>query len=246
MKITRALQNGKIVEIFDENENKVLEKEGELFEFNSPIVRVKTSEDTIDTILAEGKEIREQTEHIVNVEFEYKGVTIKGFGVFGKKDYNGATMTSPYNGIKTNDGYHIPGHAHWGNDERKIKHETIESLKRAYEEYLFILSKKDEITKIVNVPHPLRKYLDGPFGPKTELVSLLAFIEQKYKNKEITEGDYLTFRSRIEIEIENYSKMIENDYRVSFYEKFSIIKNFNEVAESIANYEDASKLKTEN
>ncbi len=235
MTIIKAVQNGKVVEIFDENENKVFEKEGKLFEFNSPMVRVKTSEDTIDAIWAEGKEIREKIEHMVDVEFDYNDVTIKGYSIFSIKDYDGATMTSPVNGIKTADSYHIPGHAHWGNNEESIKNKTIESLKKAYDEYLFILSKKDEITKIVNVPHPLRKYLEGPFGPKTELVSLLAFIEQKYKNKEITKGDYLSFRSRIEREIENYAKMIENDYRVSFYEKFSIIKNFNEVAQMIAN-----------
>ncbi|MBR4329523.1 MAG: hypothetical protein IKP71_06680 [Candidatus Riflebacteria bacterium] len=235
MSIAKAVQNGKIVEIFDQDGNKILEEEGVLYELNGLTVRIKTAENKLNAIWQEGKKFHYERETIVNVEFEYKGVIIKGYSIFSVKDYCGATMISPVNGIKTLDSYHIPGHAHWGNCEGSIKIKTIESLKKAYDEYLFILSKKDEITKIVNVPHPLRKYLEGPFGPKTELVSLLAFIEQKYKNKEITEGDYLSFRSRIEREIENYSKMIENDYRVSFYEKFSIIKNFNEVAQMIAN-----------
>ena len=172
MKITKALQNGKFVEMFDENGNKVFEKEGELYEVNSPTVRVKTSEDTIDVIWADGKEIRERTEHIVNVEFEYKGVTIKGFSLYSVKDYNGATMTSPYNGIKTNDGYHIPGHAHCGNDKCKIEHETIESLKRAYDEYLLLLSKKEDITKIVNAPYPFSRHLKKN---RDELISILYF-----------------------------------------------------------------------
>ena len=187
---------------------------------------LKKKENCLKSIL-----IREQTEHIVNVEFEYKGVTIKGFGVFSKKDYNGATMTSPYNGIKTNDGYHIPGHAHWGNDERKIKHETIESLKRAYDEYLLLLSKKEDITKIVNAPFPLSRHLKKD---RDELKSILDFVK-KYENKDrLSEYDYSDFIIRLEREIERYAKMIKNDYRVSFYEKFSIIKNFNEVAELIA------------
>ena len=231
MLVTKAIQNGKTVEMFDEKGNKVFEKEGELFEFISPTVRVKTFEDTIDVIWAEGKEICERTEHIVNVEFEYKGVTIKGFSLFSKKDYIGATMTSPYNGIKTNDGYHIPGHAHWGNDEWKIKHETIDSLKRAYDEYLLLLSKKEDIIKIVNAPFPLSKHLKTG---RDELKSILEFVK-KYENKDrLSEYDYSNFAFRLEREIERYAKMIENDYRVSFYEKFSIIKNFNEVAESIA------------
>ncbi|MBP5470539.1 MAG: hypothetical protein J6Z11_14990, partial [Candidatus Riflebacteria bacterium] len=236
MHITKAIQNGKLVEMFDEKGNKVFENEGELYEFKSPTVRVKTFEDTIDAIWAEGKEICERTEHLVNVEFEYKGVVIKGFGVFSKKDYNGATMTSPYNGIKTNDGYHIPGHAHWGNDERKIEHETIESLKRAYDEYLLLLRKKEDITKIVNAPFPLSRHLKKN---REELISILDFVKKYEKKDRLSEYDYNTFIFRLEKEIENYAKMIENDYRVSFYEKFSIIKNFNEVAESIANYKEA-------
>lgn len=68
-------------------------------------------------------------------------------------------MTSPYNGIITNDGYHIPGHAHWGNDKCKIEHETKDSLKRAYDEYLLLLSKKEDITKIVNAPYPFSRHL---------------------------------------------------------------------------------------
>ena len=94
MHITKAIQNGKIVEMFDEKGNKVFEKEGELFEVNSPTLRIKTSEDTIDAIWAEGKEIREQTEHIVNVEFEYKvlrfvqGATFKRWIDMNKLDLN--------------------------------------------------------------------------------------------------------------------------------------------------------------
>ena len=235
MTIAKAVQNGEFVEIFDQDGNKILEEKGIFYELVGSTARIKIGDNKLKAIWQEGNKFNYEFETIVNVEFEYNGVTIKGYSIFSVKDYFGATMISPVNGIKTLDSYHIPGHAHWGNCEGSIKIKTIESLKKAYDEYLFILSKKDEITKIVNVPHPLRKYLEGPFGPKTELVSLLAFIEQKYKNKEITKGDYLSFRSRIEREIENYSKMIENDYRFSFYEKFSIIKNFNEVAELIAN-----------
>lgn len=232
MTIIKAVQNGKVVEIFDENENKVFEKEGELYEFKSPTVRVKTSEDTIDAIWAEEKEIREKTEHIVEVEFEYKGVKIRGYSIFSVKDYCGATMTSPVNGIKTLDNYHIPGHAHWGNNEESIKNKTIESLKKSYDEYLLLLSKKEEVAGIVNAPYPLRKSLKGC---KEELASILNFVK-KYENKNrLSEYDYHTFTFRLEKEIERYAKMIENDYRVSFYEKFSIIKNFNDVAKMIAN-----------
>ena len=232
MSITKAVQNGKIVEIFDQDGNKILEEEGVLFELNGLTVRIKTAENKLKAIWQEGKKFHYERETIVNVEFEYKGVTIKGYSIFSVKDYCGATMTSPVYGIKTLDSYHIPGHAHWGNCEGSIKIKTIESLKKAYDEYLFILSKKDEITKIVNVPLPLREHLKVY---KEELVSILNFVK-KYENKDrLSEYDYHIFTFRLENEIERYDKMIENDYRVSFYEKFSIIKNFNEIAQMIAN-----------
>ena len=232
MSIAKAVQNGKIVEIFDQDGNKILEEEGVLFELNGLTVRIKTAENKLKAIWQEGKKFHYERETIVNVEFEYKGVTIKGYSIFSVKDYCGATMTSPVYGIKTLDSYHIPGHAHWGNCEGSIKIKTIESLKKAYDEYLFILSKKDEITKIVNVPLPLREHLKVY---KEELVSILNFVK-KYENKDrLSEYDYHIFTFRLENEIARYDKMIENDYRVSFYEKFSIIKNFNEIAQMIAN-----------
>ena len=52
----------------------------------------------------------------------------------------------------------------------KIKHETIESLKRAYDEYLLLLSKKEDITKIVNAPFPLSRHLKKN---REELISIL-------------------------------------------------------------------------
>ena len=74
---------------------------------------------------------------------------------------------------------------------------------------------------------------------REDLISILDFVKKYEKKDRLSEYDYNTFIFRLEKEIENYAKMIENDYRVSFYEKFSIIKNFNEVAESIANYKEA-------
>ena len=142
MPIAKAVQNGDIVELFDQDGNKILEEKGVFYELVGSTVRIKIGDNKLKAIWQEGNKFRYDFETIVNVEFEYKGVTIKGFSIFSVKNYFGATMTSPVNGIKTSDSYHIPGHAHWGNHESGIKIKTVESLKKAYDEYLELINNK--------------------------------------------------------------------------------------------------------
>ena len=235
MTISRAIQaEPNKVSVYDENDKELFSKYGKIYKFDDSTVSIVTDETLyfVRTFDKQGNEIKKDfLKFTVEIEFEYKGTTIKGYGIYQKKDYIGAVMISPAKGIRTYDTLHIQlGFPITFNDSR-VKELAVESLKKAYDEYLFLLGKKEDVARLLKWPYHNKIHYERY---RDDLSSILKFIEQKYENKGISKELYEKFSFRLDIEIYNYNKMIENDFRINFYRNFSIINNIDDVAAMIA------------
>ena len=152
MAISNAVQEGNKVIVFDENGNEISSYNGKLCRFDDKSVTIyyETPVRHFNTFDERGNRLSMELEKsTLEVEFEYKGVVIKGVATYDDKNNYGVVMTSPINGLRTNNyshinaGYPIKFQAKGG--DYSIEARSIEALKAAYDEYLFLIENKSKL-----------------------------------------------------------------------------------------------------
>jgi hypothetical protein len=166
----------------------------------------------------------------VSVTAEVDGVALEGYGTYYIRDYAGATMTSPFNGIHCGDGWHRPYfNPEPITDEQIIKPST-QYLIDGYKECLKILKHKDEIkqikfeTKFEKVA--LQDRLDNMLKSKQ-------LLKKKFKNGELAQAEYQQLVHNLNTEKFYLHQSIENCFKNIYEKKFgeTIIKNLEEAVQ---------------
>ena len=232
MPIHNVIQKKNKVYIYDENNKLLFSKYGKLHEFNENSVSIITQDSllVVRTYNEQGEEIKwDFLKFKVDVEFEYRGVTIKGYGVYDKKNYSGATMTSPIKGIESNITYHINAGFQLTFNENQIKDLAKESLKKAYDEYLLLINEKQGLSYLLRSANNQKKFLEKDYY---ELCSTETYIYLRFKNKEITESDYKKLVSPLKREKLHYEEKLKNAFIENYqkyYNRKTVIKNLEEM-----------------
>ena len=166
----------------------------------------------------------------VEIKTEIDGVEIDGYGAYSSRDFIGATLSKPFNGIRCGDGWHRPCfNPERITDEQIIKPST-QYLIDGYKECLKILKNKDEIkqikfdTKFEKVA--LQDRLDNMLKSKQ-------LLKKKYKNGELSQTEYQQLVHNLNTEKFYLHQSIENCFKNIYEKKFgeTIIKNLEEAVQ---------------
>ena len=222
MTIANAVQEGDKVIVYDEKGNKLSSYSGKLCKFDDKSVTIyyETPVRHFNTFDEKGKRLSMELEKsTLEVEFEYKGTVIKGVATYDDKNNYGAVMTSPINGLRTNNyshinaGYPIIFQAKGG--AASIEASSIEALKAAYDEYLFLIENKSKLQFWLTYSENNKKYAEKRID---DLKFVLSFVKERFKKKEINEAT-----------LHKLNKIIKNVLYEKTWEMGEIYaKNFNE------------------
>ena len=175
----------------------------------------------------------------VSVTSEVDGVAVEGYGTYYIRDYAGATMTSPFNGIHCGDGWHRPCFNPMPiTDEQIVKSSKIDLID-GYKECLKIINRiktnKEEIKQLF-------------FEVKFEKSSMQARLEdmqnnkrllkEKYKNGQLNQKEYQQLVNTLNKE-KSFLQISINDCFKNIYEKKfgeTIIKNLEETIQILTDY----------
>ena len=180
----------------------------------------------------------------VEIKAEVDGIEIEGYGSYANRDYIGITMSKPFNGVKGGDGWHRPYFNPVKITDDQIEQPSKQSLIVIYKECLKIISKKEDIQQIIFDAQAEKAILNQRLE---EMLKSRRLIKNKFKNGELTQGEYQQLANNINNEKFCLQKSIDNCFKYLYEKKFgeSNIKNLEEAVQIIIDYsnkKDAEKF----
>ena len=166
----------------------------------------------------------------VVIKAEVDGIEIEGYGSYAWRDYVGITMTKPFNGVKGGDGWHRPYFNPVKITDEQIEKPSKQSLIVIYKECLKIISKKEDIQQIIFDAQAEKAILNQRLE---EMLKSRRLIKNKFKNGELTQGEYQQLANNINNEKFCLQKSIDNCFKYLYEKKFgeSNIKNLEEAVQ---------------
>ncbi len=182
----------------------------------------------------------------VPVTAEIDEVALEGYGTYYIRDYAGATMTSPFNGIHCGDGWHRPCFNPMKITDDQIVGPSIKNLTDGYKESLQIINRiktnKEEIKQL---------FFEVKFEKSTMQARLedmqknKRLLKEKYKNGQLTQKEYQQLVNTLNREKSTLQISINDCFKNIYEKKFgeTIIKNLEETIQILTDYVNKEKEK---
>ena len=158
------------------------------------------------------------TSYSVDVKVEYKGVLLEGTAVYTRKDYGGVTMVSPFNGVRTNDGGHLPYMMPKAYHEEDIIPRAKESLKLAYDECLLI--KQRDGKHLAFMIFNSENHINYMPNDVKKVSKAKAILKNKYREGVLSQWEYQTIVKELNQKItnlrDNAFNSLDYSYRLEY------------------------------
>ena len=205
MAICKAIQKEDKVIVYDENNNELHSYFGKLCKFDNKSVTIYYSSPVRHFCVYDdkGKKISMELEKsTLEIDFDYKGVIVRGVATYDDKNNYGVVMISPIKGLRTNNYSHInaayPITFQAKGGSNSIETRSIEALKAAYDEYLFLIEKKSKLNFWLTLSESRKKYAEERLN---DLKFVASFVKERFKKKEINEATFHKLNKIIKNEI---------------------------------------------
>ena len=171
-----------------------------------------------------------------NVNIEVDGVSIEGYGRYYSRDFCGAVMTSPFNGVRAGKGWHHPAFNPFPMEMEPIYEATKEYLEKAYKECCLILNERLEDMEF------MLKWCESEKSLISERLEAMRadkrLLKSKLKSGQLTQKEYQqlvkTFNTEKIYAQQSYEDYFENEYNKRYGE--SIINNLEETVQILIEY----------
>ena len=182
------------------------------------------------------------TSYSVDVKVEYKGVLLEGTAVYTRKDYCGVTMISPFNGVRTNDGGHLPYMMPKAYHEEDIIPRAKESLKLAYDECLLI--KQRDGKHLAFMIFNSENHINYMPNDVKKVSKAKAILKNKYREGVLSQWEYQTIVKELNQKVYNISdnayKSLDTSYCMEYGK--TIIANLNYTIKLLLDPENMAML----